>query len=161
MPSFDIVSKIDMHELDNALQQARKEITQRYDFRGTNTTIEQTSEGLVLRASAEGRLDAAWDVLAEKLVRRGVPLVAFERGNIDKAGGSTVRQVVSMQVGIPVEKARELVKRLKESKIKVQASIQGDEVRVTGKRRDDLQAAMTLVRAAELGIAMQFTNFRD
>jgi cyclic-di-GMP-binding protein len=161
MPSFDIVSKIDIHELDNALQQARKEIVQRFDFRGTSTTIEQTSDGLVLRANAEGRLEAAWDVLSEKLVRRGLPLIAFSRGPVEKAGGSTVRQLVTMQVGIPTEKARELVKRIKESKLKVQASIQGDEVRISGKKRDDLQAAIALIKTAELGIAMQFTNFRE
>lgn len=161
MPSFDVVSKIDMHELDNALQQARKEIAQRFDFRGTETSIEQSSEGIVLRANAEGRLNAAWDVLAEKLVRRGLPLIAFSRGDLEKAGGSTVRQLVAMQVGIPTDKARELVKLLKGSKIKVQTSIQGDEVRISGKKRDDLQAAIALVRTADLGIAMQFTNFRE
>jgi len=161
MPSFDIVSKIDVHELDNALQQAKKEIGQRFDFRNTDTGIEQTGEGLVLRANAEGRIDAAWEVLAEKLARRGVPLVAFERGTFEPAGGHTVRQVVTMQVGIPIEKARELVKRVKESKIKVQVSIQGDEVRVSGKKRDDLQAAIALIKGVDLGIAMQFTNFRE
>jgi uncharacterized protein YajQ (UPF0234 family) len=161
MPSFDIVSKLDGHELDNALQQARKEVAQRFDFRGTETSLEQTAEGIVLRANAEGRIDAAWDVLSEKLVRRGLPLVAFARGKLEPGSAGSVRQLVTMQVGIPIEKARELVKRLKESKLKVQASIQGDEVRVSGKKRDDLQAAIALIRTLELGIAMQFTNFRE
>jgi uncharacterized protein YajQ (UPF0234 family) len=161
MPSFDIVSKINTHELDNALQQARKEVAQRFDFRGTDTTLEQTDDGIVMRSNAEGRLDAAWDVLSEKLIRRGLPIAAFERGKVEPASGQSVRQLVKIQVGIPIEKARELVKSLKDSKLKVQASIQGDEVRVSGKKRDDLQAAMAIIRKLDLGIAMQFTNQRE
>ncbi len=161
MPSFDVVSKIDKHELDNALQQARKEIGQRYDFRGTGTEIEETKEGLVLRSNAEGRLEAAWDVVSERLVRRGVPLVAFDRQKMESAGGDTVRQLVKMQVGIASDKARELVKLVKDSKLKVQAAIQGDTVRVTGKKRDDLQEAIALIKKADLKIAVQFENFRE
>ncbi len=161
MPSFDIVSEIDKHELDNALQQARKEIAQRFDFRGTSAEIEQTKDGLVLRANAEGRVDAAWDVLSEKLVKRGVPLIAFTREKMEPAGGSTMRQIVKMQVGISAEKGKEINKLIKDSKLKVQSSIQGDTVRVAGKKRDDLQAAMALLRGKDLGIALQFKNFRD
>lgn len=161
MPSFDIVSKIDKGELDNALNQARKEIAQRFDFKGTGATIDLSDEGVTLRADSEGRVDATWDVLAGKLVRRGVPLEAFSRGTIDPAGGKTYRQMVKIQEGIPTEEARKIVRLIKDRKMKVQAAIQGDVVRVSGKKRDDLQEAMQAVKGAELGIAMQFTNYRD
>lgn len=161
MPSFDIVSEIDKHELDNALTQARKEIGQRFDFRNTTTTIEETKDGLVLKSNSDGRIDAAWDVLAERLVKRGVPLIAFERQKIEEAGGSMVRQLVKMQQGIATEKAKEIIRLIKDSKLKVQAQIQGNAVRVSGKKRDDLQEVMAMLRRTELKIAMQFNNFRD
>src|SRR5262249_11320192 len=113
MPSFDIVSEINKHELDNALQQARKEIGQRFDFRNTATVVEETKEGLVLKANAEGRIDAAWDLLCERFVKRGVPIVAFSRGNIEQGGGGIVRQLLKMQVGIAQDKAREIIKLIK------------------------------------------------
>ena len=161
MPSFDIVSKLDAQELDNALNQARKEIAQRFDFKGTGTEVEKTDAGIVLRSESEGRVEAAWDVLAGKLVRRGLPLEAFTRGKIEPAGGKTQRQVVTTQEGIPQDAGKKIIKLIKDQKLKVQASIQGDTVRVTGKKRDDLQAAIQAVKAADLGIAMQYVNFRD
>ncbi len=163
MPSFDIVSKIDMGEVDNALHQARKEIEQRYDFKGTGTMIEKDEKGITLRTNSEMKLDAAWEVLAQKLAKRGVPLRGITRGALEKAGGSTVKQALTLQQGIPVEKAKEIVKLIKDSKLKVQAAIQGAELRVSGKNRDDLQAAIQLVRgnADRLNIDLQFTNYRD
>jgi cyclic-di-GMP-binding protein len=161
MPSFDIVSEIDRHELDNAINQAQKEIAQRFDFKGTGTEVELAENAIVMRSETEGRLDAAWDVVSGKLVRRNLPLEAFKPGEPQPAGGKTMRQEVAIQVGIPTEKAKEIVKHLKATKLKVQASIQGDTVRVTGKKRDDLQEAIKAVKEAEMGIAMQYTNFRD
>jgi cyclic-di-GMP-binding protein len=161
MPSFDIVSEINKHELDNALTQARKEIGQRFDFRGTDTEIEELEDGLVLKSNSDGRLDAAWDVLTERMVKRGIPLMAFDRQKIEEAGGNRVRQLVKMQQGIPAEKARVIVKLIKESKLKVTSAIQGDAVRVSGKKRDDLQEAIALLRKSDLDLAIQFNNFRD
>ncbi len=161
MPSFDIVSEIDRHELDNAVNQARKEIAQRFDFKGTGTNVEVSDDSIVLRSETEGRVEAAWDVVTSRLVRRGLPLEAFRRGNPQPAGGKTIRQDVEIQVGIPIEKAREIVKLIKGTKSKVQVSIQGDRLRVSGKKKDDLQQAISTVKEAELGIAMQFTNYRD
>jgi len=161
MPSFDIVSKVDKQELDNAVNQAKKEIAQRFDFKGTDTVIELGDTGITLRSSSEGRVEAAWDVLAGKLVRRGLALEAFDRGAIEPAGGKTQRQVVSIQEGIPQDAGRKIVKLVKDAKLKVQASIQGDVVRVSGKKRDELQSVISLVKGAELGIAMQYVNFRD
>ncbi|MFW5878616.1 MAG: YajQ family cyclic di-GMP-binding protein [Myxococcota bacterium] len=161
MPSFDIVSEIDRHELDNAINQAKKEIAQRFDFKGTGTDLELTPDSVVIRSETEGRLDAAWDVLTSRLVRRGLPLEAFKRGEPQPAGGKTMRQDVAIQVGIPTETGREIVKMVKGMKLKVQVSIQGDTVRVTGKKRDDLQEVIKAVKEADLGIAMQFKNYRD
>jgi cyclic-di-GMP-binding protein len=161
MPSFDIVSEIDRHELDNAINQAKKEIVQRFDFKGTSTEVELSEEIIVLKSDSEGRIDAAWDVVSTRIIRRGLPLEAFKRGDINPAGGKTVRQDVTIQVGIATEKAREIVKLVKNMKTKVQVAIQGDSLRVTGKKRDDLQEVIKLLRETDLGIAMQFTNFRD
>lgn len=161
MPSFDIVSKIDKQELDNALNQAKKEIAQRFDFRGTDTKVEKTDQGIVLESNSDGRLDAAWDVLVSKLVRRGLPIEAFGRGEVKKASGGRVRQLVTMQEGIPQDEAKKIVRLIKETKLKVQAQIQGDSLRVSGKKRDDLQAVIKMLKDAKLGIAMQFSNFRD
>lgn len=160
MPSFDIVSEIDKQELDNAINQAKKEISTRFDFRGTDTTVELTGTTVTLKANSEGRIDAAWDVLSSKLLRRNLPLEAFSRGNIEPSG-KLVRQEVTTQEGIPQDAAKKIVKLIKEEKLKVQTAIQGEQLRVTGKKRDDLQAAMAAVKKADLGIAMQFTNFRD
>ena len=165
MPSFDTVSKIDMQELDNALNQAKKEVGSRFDFQGTSTSIELASDKktILLRANSDGRLEAAADVLLSKLSKRGVSLHALDRGKIEPAQNGHVKQTVKLIEGIALEKAKKLAACVKESKLKVQASIQGDALRVTGKNRDDLQEAMKLLRTQqeELAIDLQFNNFRD
>ena len=160
--TFDIVSKVDLQEVSNAIQQALKEIHQRYDLKDSKSSIEMDGkEALVLASADEFKLKAVNDVLQSKLVRRNVPLKAFSYGAIESAAGSTVRQRVTMQQGIPIEKAREIVKLIKNSKKKVQASIQGDLVRVSGKDRDTLQEIIALVKQQDFGIDMQFTNYRS
>jgi uncharacterized protein YajQ (UPF0234 family) len=164
MPSFDTVSKIDMQELDNALNQAKKEIATRYDFQGTETTIELAPDKrtLLLKADSAGRLDAARDVLFNKLAKRGVSLRGLELGKVEPAGLDRVKQTLTLTQGIPVEKAKKLAAAIKESKLKVTSTIQGDALRVTGKQRDDLQQAMALLRTQQeaLGIDLQFNNVR-
>ncbi len=160
--SFDIVSKVDLQEVSNAIQQALKEIHQRYDLKGSNSNIElEGKEALILTSADDYKLKAVTDVLQTKLVKRNVPLKALEYGKIEPAAGSTVRQRVTMQQGIPTEKAREIVKAIKDSKKKVQASIQGDFVRVSGKDRDSLQEIIALLKGKDFGIDMQFTNYRS
>lgn len=163
MPSFDIFSKVDMQELDNAINQSTKEIAQRYDFKGTETSIAlgEDKKSIVVKANSDGRVQAAVEVLQGKLAKRGVPLKAVTFGKIEPIGGSMVRQVATLQQGIPVEKGRDIVKLVKDSKLKVQASIQGDQLRVTGKSRDDLQSVIQLVRGQDFGVDLQFGNFRD
>ena len=158
--SFDIVSSVDLQEVKNAISQAMKEIQTRYDLKGTTSTIELTGEELTLASNDEFKLKAVRDVLETKLVKRSVPLKALSYGEIEKALGATVRQKVSLQNGIPIEKAREIVKLIKGTKLKVQPAIQGDQLRVTGKNRDDLQAVMRVLKDTDLGIDMQFTNYR-
>ena len=161
MPSFDVVSKVDLHEVDNAVQQTSRELTTRYDFRDTNSSVERTDEGIVLRSNSEGRLEAAWTVLQEKMIRRKVPLKSLDPGDPEPAGGSNYRQLIKLNQGINADKARAVVKFLKNEKLKVQGSIQGDQVRVSGKKRDDLQDAIKRLRAEDFGIELQFENFRD
>ena len=165
MPSFDIVSKIDMQEVDNAVIQAKKELQGRWDFRGVTVDIGYTDDkkSLFMKTDDEERLEQVWDVLLGKLIKRGITPNSLERGSKDAVGGKLVKQEVKLQQGIPTEKAKELVKRIKDSKIKAQASIQGDAVRVTSKDRDDLQAVIALCRTLsdELKLDMQYTNRRD
>lgn len=161
MPSFDVVSKVAMHEVENAMQQASREIGTRYDFRDTGTSVEQTEEGIVLRSNSEGRLEAAWGVVQEKMVRRKVSLKSLDAQAIEPAGGSAFRQLVKIRQGIEIEKAKEIVKFLKSGKIKVEASIQAAQVRVSHKKRDTLQEAIALLKAQDFGIDLQFENFRD
>ena len=161
MPSFDVVSKLEMHEVDNALQNASKEVGTRFDFRGTGASIERTQEGIVIRANSEGRVEAALELLKEKLVRRKVSLKALDAQKIEPAGGSTYRQLIKLTEGISTEKGKEIVKFLKETKLKVQASIQQNQLRVTGKKRDDLQAAIAHLRQQDFGVELQYENFRD
>lgn len=162
MPSFDVVSKVAMHEVDNAVQQAAKEVGTRFDFRGTDASVERTDEGLLLRANSEGRVEAALEVLKEKLVRRKISLKAIDVQPPHQAGGTSFRQLVKLNQGIATDKAKEVVKFLKGQKqLKVQGAIQGDQVRVTGKKRDDLQAAIALLREQDFKIELQFENFRD
>jgi len=165
MPSFDVVSKINLQELDNALNQARKEITTRYDFQGTHTEIALSEDkaSVLLKANSEGRIQAAYDVLQGRLVKRGISLRALEPGPVEPAAMGHVKQMIKLQQGIPVEKGRELIKILKDSKMKVQGAIQGDQLRISGKNKDDLQAVIALFRqqGEKLKLDMQFTNFRD
>jgi hypothetical protein len=160
--SFDIVSKIDLPEVSNAVQQAVKEIQQRFDLKDSHSSIElREKENKILLASAdEFKLKAVTDVLQAKLVKRNVPLKGLSYGVITPAGGSTVRQEITLQQGIAIEKARDIVKTIKDSKKKAQASIQGDLVRVSAKDRDTLQEIIALLRGHDFGIDMQFTNFR-
>jgi uncharacterized protein YajQ (UPF0234 family) len=158
--SFDVVSAVDLQEVKNAIAQAMKEISTRFDLKGTSSNVELGADELVLSSSDEFKLKAVRDVIDGRLVKRGVPLKALTYGVVEHALGSSVRQKVALQKGIPSEKAREIVKVVKGSKLKVQASIQGEQVRVSGKSRDDLQAAIQLLRGTDLGIDMQFTNYR-
>jgi uncharacterized protein YajQ (UPF0234 family) len=160
--SFDIVSKVDLQEVSNALQQALKEIHTRYDLKDSKSDIHlDEKEALVLSSADEYKLKSVNDVLQTKLVKRGVSLKALTYGTIEPAAGSTVRQKVSLQQGIPIEKAREIVKLVKNSKLKVQAAIQGDFVRISGKDRDTLQQVIALIKQSDFGIDMQFTNYRS
>jgi uncharacterized protein YajQ (UPF0234 family) len=161
MPSFDVVSKVQMHEVDNAVLQASKEISTRYDFRDTQTSVERGDEGIVLRSTSEGRLEAALNVLQEKLVRRKVSLKAIDAQQPEPAGGSAFRQLVKLNQGISTEKAKELVKFLKGSGLKVQAAIQADQVRVSGQKKDTLQQAIAAIRKQDFGLELQFENYRD
>jgi hypothetical protein len=160
--SFDIVSKVDLQEVSNAIQNALKEIHTRFDLKDSKSDIQlEGKEALVLSSSDEYKLKAVTDILQSKLVKRGVPIKALSYGTVEPAAGSSVRQKVTMQQGIPIEKAREIVKLIKDSKKKVQASIQGDTVRVSGKDRDALQEIIALLRGHDFGIDMQFTNYRN
>ena len=160
--SFDIVSKVDLQEVSNAIQNALKEIHTRFDLKDSKSDIQlEGKETMVLSSSDEYKLKAVTDILQSKLIKRGVPIKALNYGVVEPAAGSSVRQKVTMQQGIPIEKAREIVKAIKDSKKKVQASIQGDTVRVSGKDRDALQEVIALLRAHDFGIDMQFTNYRN
>ncbi len=161
--SFDVVSKIELPEVSNAIQQALKEIGQRYDLKDSKSTIElNEKDGKILLASSDDfKLKAVNEVLQSKLIKRNVPIKGLTYGTITPSAGSSVRQEITLQSGIPLEKARDIVKAVKDSKKKVQASIQGDVVRISGKDRDDLQAIMQLLRSGDFGIDMQFTNYRS
>jgi uncharacterized protein YajQ (UPF0234 family) len=162
MPSFDVVSEVDHQEVRNAVDQAQRELATRFDFKGTGSEIDQADLVLTLRSVSEDRLRAVRQVLEEKLVKRGVSLKGLHWGKVEEAAGGTVRQVVTMQVGISSDKAREINKLVKDAGLKgVQSQTQGDQVRITGKKRDDLQAVIQKLKAADLGVALQFTNFRD
>ena len=160
--SFDVVSQIEMPEVNNAIQQAMKEITTRYDLKDSKSLIELNEKDgkLVLVSQDEFKLKAVNDILTGKLVKRKVPLKGLIYGTITPAAGSTVRQEITLQQGIPIEKSREIVKKIKDSKLKVQASIQGDFVRVSGRDRDTLQQVIKLLNDNDFGIDMQFTNYR-
>jgi len=160
--SFDVVSKIEIPEVINAIQQAMKEIVQRYDLKDSHSNIEliEKEHKVVLTSKDEFKLKAVVDILQSKLVKRSVPLKGLSYGDIIPAAGSTVRQEIALQQGISTEKAREIVKKVKDSKLKVQAAIQGDFVRISGKDRDTLQSVIALLRGSDFGIDMQFTNYR-
>ena len=158
--SFDVVSKVDLQEVKNAISQAMKEITTRFDLKASSSTIELQGEEILIASADESKMKAVRDVLEERLVKRNVPLKALTFGAVEKALGATARQKVTLQQGIPSDKAREAVKIIKGSKLKVQAAIQGDQIRVSGKNKDDLQAVMQLLKTSNRGIDMQFTNRR-
>jgi cyclic-di-GMP-binding protein len=159
--SFDIVCKIDPQEVTNAVDQARREIDTRYDLKGTKSAVNIEKTTLTLTAPDDMKLKAVVDILQSKLHRRGVPLKALTYGKVETAAGGLLRQAIDLQQGIPIEKAREIVRIVKDTKLKLQASIQEDKVRVTGKNRDDLQTVIALLRDKELGIALQFDNYRN
>jgi uncharacterized protein YajQ (UPF0234 family) len=159
--SFDIVSKIDMSEVTNAVTQAMKEIGQRFDFKGSKSNITQEKDALVIVADDEFKLKSVVDILQNKLVKRGVPVKNLTYGKIEAALAGTVRQRIALQQGIPIDKAKEIVKAIKDSKIKVQAAIQAEQVRVSGKNRDDLQSIIQLLKGGNFGIELQFENYRS
>ncbi len=161
MPSFDVVSQVDMQEIRNAVDQANREIVNRFDFKDTGTIIELGDDSITLRSSTDHRLEAALDVLESRLVKRKVPLKALEKGQMEDAAGGTVRQEIGLNQGIDQERAKKIVKSVKDTKLKVQAAVQGDQVRISGKKRDDLQSVMQLLGDADFGIPLQFTNRRD
>lgn len=162
MPSFDIVSELNLMEVENAFNQTRKELAQRFDFKGTATDLERQQDGaILLKANSEGRAEAAYGILLEKLAKRGVPLEGLDPQKVEPAAGGHVRQLVKLKKGIKQEDAKKIVALVKESGLKVQASIQGEAVRITGKKKDDLQSAMQAVRDAALGIPIAFQNFRE
>ena len=161
--SFDITSTIDFQEVDNALNQARKEVAQRYDFKGAKADIvlNAADKTLTLVADDEFKMNALWEIVQTRLVRRGVPVKNFKGGTSEPAAGSTVRRVVTIQQGIPIEAAREIVKFIKDKKLKkVQASIQADQVRISSPSKDELQEAMRQLRENDFGVALQFGNYR-
>jgi uncharacterized protein YajQ (UPF0234 family) len=165
MPSFDVSSDIDWQEMDNAVNQATKELSQRYDFKGVKAELklDQKAKTLTLWCSEEGKLDAVNDILQNKLIKRGISLLSLDYKEIEPAFGGSVRQNVLIQAGVSKEKGKEIIAAIKDSKLKVQAQIQDEQVRVTGKNRDDLQSAIALLREKQdlLKVPMQFGNFRD
>jgi uncharacterized protein YajQ (UPF0234 family) len=161
MPSFDIVSELANHEIENAVQQAQKEVGTRFDFRGTDSSVERTEDGIVLRGNTQGRVEAALVVLQEKLAKRKVSQRALDPQPVEPAAKGHFRQLIKLKQGISKEKAKDLVQFIKDGKYKVQGSIQGDQVRVTGKKRDDLQEVIQALRGKDFEVDLQFTNFRD
>jgi uncharacterized protein YajQ (UPF0234 family) len=161
MPSFDVVSKVDLQEVDNALNQTRKEVAQRYDLKDAKTEIGWDQKEMIITSADDFKVKAVVDVLQSKLVRRNVPIKNLDYGKIEPAASGRARQVIKVQQGIDSEKAREITKMVKSSAIKVQAQILEDQVRVNGKKKDDLQAIIQALRAADFGIALQFVNFRE
>lgn len=161
MPSFDIVSEVNQVEVRNALDQANKEISTRFDFKGSDARVEQAEKSLTLYADDDFKLKQVTDVLIGKLTKRQVDIRALEYGAIEKISGNKVKQVVTVRAGVDQDRAKKIVRTLKDSKLKVQASIQGDELRINGKKRDDLQDAIALVRGLKIEQPLQYVNFRD
>jgi cyclic-di-GMP-binding protein len=161
MPSFDVVSKVEWAEVDNALNQAQREVAQRFDFKGTDAELEKQEQSIVVRASSEDRCRAALEVLREKLVKRKVSLKHLDVKDPEKTSKGGSKITVLVKEGIETEKAKEIVKFIKDKKLKVQAAIQGDSLRVSGKKRDDLQECIAALKAAPLEVELQYTNFRD
>lgn len=160
MPSFDVVSEVDMHEVTNAVDQANREVSTRFDFKGTNARFELAGSVVTLHAEAEFQLQQMYDILQTRLSRRGVDIACLEPGEVQQSG-KEVHQAVTIRQGLDSDLARKIVKIIKDAKLKVQAAIQGDKVRVTGKKRDDLQKVIALLKEAKIDLPLQFTNFRD
>jgi uncharacterized protein YajQ (UPF0234 family) len=160
MPSFDIVSEIELHELSNAVSNANRAITQRFDFKGTQTLIKQSKEEVTLISESEFQVQQVLDIMLTELVRRKVDVKSLEQGEV-KGNGKAIEQKLLIRQGIDKENARKIVKLIKDNKLKVQSAIQGEQVRVTGKKRDDLQTVMAMLKKQEFSVALQFTNFRD
>ncbi len=161
MPSFDIVSKVNMQEVDNAVNQTIKEIAQRYDFKGSKSEISQEKESVKILADDDFRLKAIVDILQSKFIKRGVSIKALQYGKAESASGGMVRQIITIQQGISKEKGKDIIAIIKETKLKVQGQIQEDQVRVTGKNIDDLQEIIRLLKEKDLGVELQFVNFRQ
>jgi uncharacterized protein YajQ (UPF0234 family) len=161
MPSFDIISQVNQVEVRNALDQANKELSTRFDFKGSDARVELADKALTLYADDDFKLKQVTDIVTGKLTKRGVDIRALKHGNIEKVSGNKVKQLVTIRVGVEQELAKKIVKLMKDSKMKVQASIQGDTVRVSGAKRDDLQAAITLVKKSITDFPLQYDNFRD
>ena len=162
MPSFDVVSEVDRQELRNAVDQAQREMSQRFDFKGTNSEIEQNDLVITIRTISEEKARAVRVLLEERMVKRGMSLKGIDWGKIEQASGDTVRQVVTVKVGISSDKAKEINKLIKEKGPKgISSQTQGEQIRVTGKKRDDLQTVIALLKGEDLGIPLQFENFRD
>lgn len=162
MPSFDVVSQVDMQEVRNALDQTSREISTRFDFKGTDSTVDLSDTEITLHSNTEQKLKSLVQVMEEKFVRRNVPLKALAYGKVQEAAKGTARQVVTLNVGISDEKAREINKFIKTLGLKgVQSQVQGDQLRITGKKKDDLQATIAGLKGHDFGVPLQFTNFRD
>jgi len=161
MPSFDIVSEIDKPELNNAIHQANKELSTRFDFKGTDARVEVTETTLTVYADSDFQVRQAVDVLTNKMAKRGVDLACLKYREIEEIGGAKARQIIDLQEGINSDLGRKLVKQIKDKKLKVQTAIQGEQLRVTGKKRDDLQQVIAFLKESDAGIPLQFNNFRD
>ena len=161
MPSFDIVSEIDKPELNNAVHQANKEISTRFDFKGTDARVESAEKTLTVFADSDFQVKQAADVLCNKLAKRGVDLACLKYREIEEVGGGKARQIIDLQEGISADLGRKLVKQIKDEKLKVQTAIQGEQLRVTGKKRDDLQSVIAFLKDSDVGVPLQFNNFRD
>ncbi len=160
MPSFDIVSEVDMHELTNAVDNANRAISQRFDFKGTETNVQQSKEEITLTSESEFQVQQVLDIMQKELLRRKVDIKSLEEGKLIP-NGKLMQQKLIIRQGIDKENTKKIVKLIKQKKLKVQASIQAEQVRVTGKKRDDLQAVMALLKEQDLSVALQYTNFRD
>lgn len=160
MPSFDVVSEVDLHELTNSVDQASREVTNRFDFKGTDSTLERSDNVVVMESNSEFQLQQMLDILRNKMVKRGIDISCLEYGDIEIKGRRAQQRITARQ-GVEAELARKIVKLIKDHKLKVQAAIQGDQVRVSGKNRDDLQQVIALLRATDLGLPLQYINFRD
>jgi len=161
MPSFDIVSQVEMQEVDNAVNQTVKEIGQRYDFKGSKSEITQEKDSIKILADDDYKLKAVVDILQSKFIKRGLSLKALQYGKAETASGGMIRQIITIQQGVSKEKGKEIIAAVKETKLKVQAQIQDDQVRVTGKNIDDLQEVIAALKGKDLGIDLQFINFRS